>query len=256
MESVDRSLQEVSQSLQKLLQKSEQSQEYPKSSPGAVISSNVSNKVVMSEGYRGDSSFKAHVQKVTDALRDAATNLEFSMTDPDFDGTISATRIVEEAANKQDLTPSTVDSTAASLDVRFPELEGRSLPPIESVLKILRLAQAEKQRFFLDFIFLGESEFGELCQKVYFAINDYSLAAWVTANVGLYYLFFSLPKHHFLQIGVTSSDIETNLLLLSGNLEAALQSWRLCQDPSIESCQALALLVSDKILLMHPMLTL
>lgn len=246
MESVDRSLQEVSQSLQKLLQNSEQSKESPKSSPGPVISSNVSNKVGMSEGYRGDSSFKAHVQKVTDALRGAATNLEFSMTDPDFDGTISATRIVQEAANIEETPPSVTDSTTNSLHVQFPELEGRSLPPIEPVLKLLRLAQVEKQRFFIDSVFIGEIEFGELCQRVYFAINDYSLSAWATVNVGLYYLFFSLESRHFSQIGVTSSDIERNLGLLSGNLEAALQSWRLCQEPSTESCQALALLVSEE----------
>lgn len=244
MESVDRSLQDVSRSLQKLLQKSEQTQDSPKSSTGTVISSNVSNKMILSEGYRGDSSFKAHVQKVTDALRDAATNLEFSMTDPDFDGTVSATRIVEEA-NMEETTPNTIESTATSLLVQFPQLEGRSLPPIDPVLKLLRWAQVEKQRFFIDFPFLDEHEFGELCQKVYFAINNYSLASWATVNIGLYYLLFSLGSHHYTQIGMTASDIETNLLLLSENLQAVLQSWRLCQDPSMESCQALALLVSD-----------
>lgn len=251
MESVDRSLQEISQALQMLLQNSEQPKESPKGSPAAFIGSNISG---MSEGYRGDSSFKAHVQRATGALRDAAANLEFSVTDPNFSATMSATQMIQEVADSEATTPSIGDTHSSSFQVQFPELEGRSLPPLEPVLKLLRLAQTEKLRFFIDVPVIDEHEFSELCQKVYFAINDYSLSAWAIVNTGLFYLFFDLKEHNYSQVGVTSSDIQANSRLLSANLDAAIQSLRLCQDPSIEGCQALALLVSDRISLLSAML--
>ncbi|KAH8808824.1 hypothetical protein F5884DRAFT_382762 [Xylogone sp. PMI_703] len=244
MESVKHSLEEVSQALQKLLQNSEQAQESPKGSPAAFISSNPSNISGLPEGYMGDSSFKAHVQRVTHALKDAAADLEFSMTDPNLSADMNATHIVQEASNSEETTPSTSCSHASSFKIQYPELQGRSLPPQGPVLKLLRLAQTEKQRFFIDVPIIDEHEFGELCQKVYFAFNDYSLSAWVIVNAGLFYLFIGLEEHNLSQVGLTPSDVQANLDLLSTNLEAAIQSLRLAQDPSIEACQALTLLAS------------
>lgn len=125
--------------------------------------------------------------------------------------------------------------------------EGRSLAPLEPVLKLLRLAHTEQQRFFIDLPVVDEHEFSELCQKTYFAIGEYSLSAWVIVNTGLFYLYIGLKEHNYSQIGVTFSDIQATSRVLSANLEAPIQSLRLYQDPSIEGCQALALLVSDNI---------
>ncbi|KAH0430787.1 hypothetical protein CcaCcLH18_07567 [Colletotrichum camelliae] len=100
MENVDRSLREVSKAVQKLLEINEKGPgPAPKDSPSSYISSNPSNITVMSEGYRGDSSFKAHVHKVTDALRDAASNLELTMGDPTFTTT---THMIDETADSEE----------------------------------------------------------------------------------------------------------------------------------------------------------
>jgi hypothetical protein len=249
MESVDRSLQDVLQALQKLLQKSEEPQELSKGSPATSISGHLSKITGISEGYRGDSSFKAHVQRVTDTLRDAATNLEFNITDPNISSTMSATQMIQEAANSEETSPSMGEtpSSSSQTQTQYPELESRSLPPLDTVLRLLRLTKTETQRFFMDVPVVDEHEFGELCQKVYFAINEYSLSAWAIVNTGLYYLFTDLKEDNYSQIGVTSSDIQANSQLLSANIEAAIESLRLYQDPAMEGCQALSLMVSVQI---------
>ncbi|PLB52931.1 hypothetical protein P170DRAFT_472817 [Aspergillus steynii IBT 23096] len=244
MENVNRSLQEVSHGLQKLLRNSEQSKGLPSGSPALLIGNHVSNNPGPSEGYRGDSSFNAHVQRVTEALRDAAANLDFSLTDQSASTTMSATQLIQEAAGGEKTTHSEGSINSSSFKVQYPELEGRSLPPLAPVLKLLRLMQTEKQRFFIDVPVIDEAEFVELCQRVYFAIDDYSLSTWATVNTGLYYLFLALGEHERSQVGMTVNDVQTYSQLLSANLEAAIQSLRLCHEPSMEGCQALALLTA------------
>lgn len=162
------------------------------------------------------------------------------MADADFSAT-HATQILHTPDNKD----TTLGRSAYSspFQVRYPELDGRTLPPLDPVLRLLRLLHTEKQRFFIDVPVVGEQEFEEICQRVYFAVNDYSLSAWIIVNAGLYYLFLNLIPHHYSQIAVTGGDIQEMLRLLSANLDAAIQSIRLCQDPSLQWCQALSLLV-------------
>ncbi|KAF4839867.1 hypothetical protein CGCSCA4_v010924 [Colletotrichum siamense] len=240
MENVDRSLREVSQAVQKLLEINEKgSGPSPKDSPASYISSNPSNIAIMSEGYRGDSSFKAHVHKITDALRDAASSLELTMGDPTFTTT---THMIDETADSEESSPPSDGKSPSLFKIQYPELEGRSLPPIDQVLKLLRLAQVEKQRFFVDCSVVDEQEFTEFCQRVYFAVNDYSILSWIIVNIGLFYMFLNLKRPFYAQIGVNYAIIHEYSQQLKDNIEAALQSLRLCNDPSMEACQALALL--------------
>ncbi|KAF6812976.1 C6 transcription factor [Colletotrichum musicola] len=242
MENVDRSLREVSQAVQKLLQINEKSQgPSPRDSPGSFISNHPSNMSVMSEGYRGDSSFKAHVHRETDALRDAASNLELSMGDPTFAAT---TQAIDETADSEEGSPPSAGTRSSPSPVRvhYPELEGRSLPPVDKILKLLQLAQTERQRFFVDCPVVDEQDFTAFCQKVYFAVTKYSTLSWAIVNTGLFFLFLGLKERFHAQVGVTFTDIQGYLQLLRDNIDAAMQSLRLCNDPSMEACQALSLL--------------
>ncbi|BCS20258.1 uncharacterized protein APUU_20690A [Aspergillus puulaauensis] len=236
IENVDRSLQDVSRSLQKLLHSTERREQPQNDSPAPFVSNHLLDTSGTSEGYTGDSSFEAHVQRVADAVKNAALSLDLRMADADFSAT-HATQILH--------TPDNTDSAySSSFQVRYPELDGRTLPPLDPVLRLLRLLHTEKQRFFIDVPVVGEQEFEEICQRVYFAVNHYSLSAWIIVNAGLYYLFLNLSPHHFSQIAVTRDNIQEMLRLLSANLEAAIQSIRLCQDPSLQWCQALSLLTN------------
>ncbi|EXF86356.1 hypothetical protein CFIO01_00053 [Colletotrichum fioriniae PJ7] len=243
IESVDRSLKEVSQAVQQLLEINQQrSHPSPLVSSPSFIGNHSSNIPGLSEGYRGDSSFKAHVHRVTDALKDAAADLESTLGD---DSALSATvQMIEQATASEESSPAQTVSSPLSVQAQHPELEGRSLPSTERVLKLVRLCQTEKQRFFIDVPVIDEQEFGEFCQKVCFAITDFSIVDWIIVNAGLFFLFQGLKRHHYALVDITKSDVEAYSQLLKANLEAAIQSLKLCSDPSIQACQALAVLVS------------
>ncbi|KAK3935944.1 hypothetical protein QBC46DRAFT_396259 [Diplogelasinospora grovesii] len=246
MENVNRSLQEVSHTLQKLVRLSEKprasSADYTTTFASGSHPSTISG---LSEGYRGDSSFKAHVQHVTDALRDAASDLESSVAGPTLSTTLSAVQTSQDATDSEEAVCSLGTTPLSSFNVQHRELAGlKSLPPLDQVLKLLRLAQTEKQRFFMDVPVIDETEFGELCQKVYFAISDYSIWTWTIVNTGLYYLFLDLAEHNYAQVGVACSHVQANTRMLAANIEDVIQSLRLCQDPSVEACQALDLLTT------------
>ncbi|KAI9929329.1 hypothetical protein MW887_000797 [Aspergillus wentii] len=249
MENVDRSLQDVSNMLQKLLQINERpGQSSPKDPATAFLSSvHPSSSIAgMDEGYRGDSSFAAHVKRVTESLSTAASNLQLSRTDMAFSEAMSAIQALEDTAGSEENTPGfgDTDSPSSFIHVRYPELQCRTVPSLEHVLGLLRLAQTERQRIFIDVPVIDEAEFGGLCQKVYFAINEYSVMTWIIVNVGLFYLFTDLKDYKYAAVGVTHSDIQTYTQLLTDNIEATIQSMRLFQDPSVEGIQALALLTT------------
>ncbi|KAK1476663.1 hypothetical protein CTAM01_15391 [Colletotrichum tamarilloi] len=241
IESVDRSLKEVSQAVQQLLEINQQkSNSSPLISPTSFIGNHSPDISGLSEGYRGESSFKAHVHRVTDALKDAAADLESTLGD---DSALSATvQMIDQATGSEESSPTHIGNSPLTVQAQHPELEGRSLPSTERVLKLIRLCQTEKQRFFIDVPVIDEQEFGEYCQKVCFAITDFSTVDWIIFNAGLFFLLQGLKRHHYALIDINESDIEAYSQLLKANLEAAIQSLRLCSDPSIQACQALAVL--------------
>ncbi|KAI3536739.1 hypothetical protein CSPX01_10636 [Colletotrichum filicis] len=241
IESVDRSLKEVSQAVQQLLEINKlKSNSSPLVSPTSFIGNHSPNIPDLSEGYRGESSFKAHVHRVTDALKDAAADLESTLGD---DSALSATvQRINQATGSEESSPAHIGNSPLTAQAQHPELEGRSLPSTERVLKLVRLCQTEKQRFFIDVPVIDEQEFGEYCQKVCFAITDFSTVDWIIVNAGLFFLLQGLKRHHYPLIDINESDIEAYSQLLKANLEAAIQSLRLCSDPSIQACQALAVL--------------
>lgn len=112
------------------------------------------------------------------------------------------------------------------------------------MLRLLRLAQIERQRFFVDVFVFDEPQFADLCREVFFAINPYTLYTWAVVNVGLFYLFLDLNPDRYPEIGVDNEDIDTITELLAANAQGAVDSFRVCSEPSMEACQALALLVS------------
>ncbi|KXH55706.1 hypothetical protein CSAL01_07655 [Colletotrichum salicis] len=241
IESVDRSLKEVSQAVQKLLEINQQkSHSSSLVCPPSFIGSHSPSISGLSEGYRGDSSFEAHVHRVTDALKNAATDLESTLGD---DTALSATvQMIDQATLSEESSSTQAHRPSLSFHAQHPELDSRTLPPIEHVLKLVRLCRTEKQRFFIDVPVIDEKEFGEVCQKVCSAITNFSITDWVIVNAGLFFLLQGLNQHHYSHVGITESVLETYSQLLKVNIEAAIQSLRLCSDPSMQACQALTVL--------------
>ena len=243
MENVDRSLQEVSSVLQKLLEVNQRGQSQLQSST-ANESSPVSfpplEAPFKAEGYRGDSSFNAHVQRLADALKgSAALTPSSSGTSPDLIPAV--TQMIQEAAKPE--STHDVRSQTPTVQARYSDLECKPLPPMGHVLKLLRLARNETQRLFIDIPVIDVQEVTELCQQVYFAVQDYSIFTWATVNVCLFYLFIDLKGHHYAQVGVTDEDVQAYLATLAANINAVIPSLRLCQEPKLEACQAFDLMV-------------
>ncbi|KAK4496427.1 hypothetical protein PRZ48_012407 [Zasmidium cellare] len=209
-------------------------------SPSTRISGDLPDMSAVFEGYKGDSSFNAHVKHVADTLegtfRTTAANSGPSMP------SAIVHDLLRDVDAAQRTAPESVDFSRTNLNLRYPELENLPLPSTQPVLKLLRLARNEKQRFFSDVPFVDEEEFGESCKSVYFATEPYSLWTWLIVNIGLLYLFLDLDSKHYSSIEVGPADIESNIRLLSGNADAACQSLRLCLEPSIAACRAITLL--------------
>lgn len=251
MQNVSRQLGELQIEMRQLVENSKGSHHHNNPSPAVTATSQDSpcthinaghpDVSAVFEGYKGDSSFKAHVKHVTEALEGtfgASFESERSMPSATVHDLLQDVHAAERAA------PESVDFCRANLNLRYPELENLPLPPTQAVLKLLRLAQTKKQRFFTDVPYVDEHEFVENCKSVYFATEPYSLWTWIVVNTGLLYLFLDLNNKHYVQIGVSAADIETNIRLLSGNADAACQCLRLCLEPSVPACRAIALLVS------------
>ncbi|RYP15342.1 hypothetical protein DL765_005776 [Monosporascus sp. GIB2] len=194
------------------------------------------------EGYNGDPSFQSHAHRVESALEATLAaseliNVETPMTLPPDE--------VKELLYGASTTNTTTSDRLAPRNLLPPhdlELGDMPLPPIDIVLKLLRLAKADKQRFFVDVPLFQEDEFTDMCRGVYFATERISIWVWICVNVGLYFLFLGVSDVNCRRTGTSVEAMRSHGRVLMANAETALQSLRLCSEPSAESCRALALL--------------
>lgn len=250
MTSVDRSLQEITGTLKHLLKVSESNtssaQGFVNVDPASMSRGMTSEGTVATgEGFKGDSSFQAHVQKVTESLRAAAARLEFGVAEAEFASTgEETTPCGAKILDPDGPTGSEITMPVRPVATKHPDTQDRKLPPMDSTLKLLRLSKTERQRMFIDVPVIDKIEFTQICQKVYFAVDEYSIWAWVLVNVGLFFLFTDLKNPTLAELRLTMADVEAQSELLVSNIESAIMGIKLVHDPSIMACQALALLVS------------
>lgn len=188
------------------------------------------------EGYNGDSSFQSHAYRIENALETLAASELLKLAAPPI------------SDNARHLTPPPPAATVPSIaEPSFQgdtlEFENLPLPPMDAVLRLLRLAHTDKQRFFIDFQLFTEDEFAAVCRDVYFATRPVSLTSWISCNVGLYFLFVGLEDDAVVRIGSSSEAVQGYCRVLMGNAEEAMKSLRLCSEPSLELCRSMALLV-------------
>ncbi|KAH8700946.1 hypothetical protein BGW36DRAFT_425745 [Talaromyces proteolyticus] len=241
MESVDRVLQEVLQGVNKIVEKTETWRRSPmdhQASPANIVTSNLLEASSTVEGYRGDSSFNAHVKRVADTLKNAASDIGSISDSPAG----ADSQHIYNAMDTSELASQSSADSQVREPIQFPELEGRSLPPMHPVLSLLRMIQDEKQPLFFNIPIMDEKEFTDLCQKVYFAIQRYSVMTWTIVNAGLYYLFLSIEEEDYDRLGVSAPELNGYIQILSANVEAVMANLRMILEPSVESCQALAFL--------------
>jgi hypothetical protein len=220
----------------------DESLEFARHTPRSMIDEQLPVLASVHEGYVGDSSFQSHAHRIENALEATLTVSELT--------SVEARPLPHENVNDllhmaSAFTPDSSTREASKLSPRPHdlELENMPLPPLEIVLKLLRLVKGSKQRFFTDVPLFSETEFTELCRDIYFATEPVSLWAWISANVGLFFLFMGTSESDCNRMNMTVEATRSHCSILRDNAETALQSLRLCSEPSVESCRALALLV-------------
>lgn len=187
------------------------------------------------EGYNGDSSFQSHAYRIENALETLAASELLKLAAPPISDDNVGPHLTPPATVPSIAEPSSQGDTL--------EFENLPLPPMDTVLRLLRLAHADKQRFFIDFQLFTEDEFAAVCRDVYFATKPVSLTSWISCNVGLYFLFVGLEDDALGRIGSSLEAVRGYCMVLMGNAEEAMKSLRLCSEPSLELCRSMALLV-------------
>ncbi|KAI5855612.1 hypothetical protein GGS23DRAFT_608138 [Durotheca rogersii] len=242
LESVDHRLQEVLETVTALQrdvsrspaaaqQSLQRASDFPAGSAVALLSGSSNT----SGGYRAYPSFDAQVRRM------AAAHLPQR---PSENGTASSNiiqEILEWTANSGTIAPQSRIPSALPFLEQHPELASYTMPPSDVVLRLLRLARVEKQRFFADVGFLDEQQFTELCREIFFAVHPYSLCTWSLVNTGLLHLFLDLDPDRYADVGLEAHEVENIAELLAKNSQASAESFRMSFEPSIEACQAMAL---------------
>lgn len=107
------------------------------------------------------------------------------------------------------------------------------------VLRLLTFLRASPQRYFADKPQLDEDEFAELCQKLYFPTQAFSIFAWINVNCGLFYLFRDLEESGCENLQLTRRQVSDNSVLCFHNIKKAAQNLNLCIPPSSEAVHGL-----------------
>jgi hypothetical protein len=210
--------------------------------PQSMIDEQVPILESVQEGYHGDSSFTAHAHQIK-------VTLEATLPHSDLEFPRSSTSIeIDKNQGQDEGNAAAINTLIQSNDIG---LGNKPLPPNELVLRLLRLAKTEEQRFFIDLPLFDRDEFIDMCRDIYFATEPVSLWTWICVNVGLYGLFGGIREENSKRLGTTLDALHAHRQVLKSNAEAALRSLRLCSEPSTESCRALAVLVSPYIQTMH-----
>ncbi|KAJ4221144.1 hypothetical protein NW759_007214 [Fusarium solani] len=112
-----------------------------------------------------------------------------------------------------------------------------SMPPLESVVGILRWAKVHQNSHRLSWIckVLPFDKFEEICRKVYFAVDDYTKAEFIIANSFLSYIF---AEHAVIHGDATSQEYCN---LCRSNLGNAISRLPLFLPASMEMIAALTL---------------
>lgn len=197
-------------------------------------------RVTDQRDYEGESSFYSQSKRIADTLSLAVSSASGNATDAQATAVGIVQTLIQDAkaADSPTCEEGLSQSTSCAFS-QYPELAGLSLPPMDSVLRLLAFAKTSPQRYFVRFPHTDEEEFAELCQKLYFPTQPFTIFAWINANCGLFYLFRDLDKSHHDKLHLTKSQVSDAVAICSNNIGRAVRSLRLCVNPSLEAVDAL-----------------
>ena len=86
--------------------------------------------------------------------------------------------------------------------------------------------------------------FTEQCQKVYFPVDGYSMADFVSMHAALLIVVRNMTDYDFQQLKMKSQDIVATIILCQNNITSALEQLNLFLHPCTENIKALIMGVS------------
>ncbi|KAK4503696.1 hypothetical protein PRZ48_004611 [Zasmidium cellare] len=121
-------------------------------------------------------------------------------------------------------------STGSDISLDYPEMSGLNLPPTDVALKLLNLAKTTKQNFFSRHQIIDETEFTQICTKIYFPTSPYDISSWIMLNIGLHGLLLGCKKSDSGSTGIFESEANSYIKLCTRNIDAATSTARMSLD--------------------------
>ncbi|KAJ5672818.1 transcriptional regulator family: Fungal Specific TF [Penicillium longicatenatum] len=196
-----------------------------------------------SSGFEGNSSLAAHSAYAREFLESAFSHSTPEvLSSPKINEALSSLRHIVEMQNKQrEIDPQRAQfpnqetRVGARCDVR--QLE---LPPLTAVLTILKSIKENPPSSFSGYIpFFGIDYFIEKCRDVYISRDEYSDAAFIVANLGLYNIFIELSFSE--KEPTTRNEYHRYVEMCKDAVEAALANLNILMPATHEYIVALTL---------------
>ncbi|KAJ5317981.1 hypothetical protein N7508_002489 [Penicillium antarcticum] len=195
-----------------------------------------------SSGFEGSSSLTAHGAYASAFLETAVSKSSPQvLSSPKINAALSSLKKIVRIQNQRrevDLQGDQGPAKKARLGVRC-DIRELEMPPLQLVLGMLRQIKENPPACFGGYVpFLRVDYFTEKCREVYFCTDEFSDAAFVISNFGIYSIFY--------EFGCTDADPNAREEYLSyiemcrNNLETALANLNILMPATQESIKALA----------------
>jgi len=105
------------------------------------------------------------------------------------------------------------------------------------------LGIAHPYQVFYEYPLLDVERLSDLCRKIYFPTDDYTIATFITVHVAMYFLCNQMPKDTAKDLNFSSDELQQLADTCAHNAETAMRSMRLFMEASFETIEALLLAV-------------
>ncbi|KAK6366298.1 hypothetical protein LTS17_010804 [Exophiala oligosperma] len=189
--------------------------------------------------FAGDSSFVAHSKDATQAF-ERSLNLNVG---GDVAAAVATLRtfLNNDGTSGADGSGATFVQKPLQEAVLYPELAKLELPSMQVVLRLLRHAKTHPYRIFYEYPLLEADRLSELCQRIYFPTDDYTIATFITVHVSLYFLCDQMPEDTVNALNLSIDELQQMANTCANNAETAMRSMRLFMEASYETIEALLL---------------
>ncbi|KAF5965579.1 C6 transcription factor [Fusarium bulbicola] len=125
-------------------------------------------------------------------------------------------------------------------DIQNDEIRDLAMPPLQSVLGILReLKETKLATLAVVTLFISKDRLVDCCREIYFAVDNFSLPTFLIANAALRYLF--QEKAQASQDPLSREEYRKLSQLCRDNLETAMNKFNVLASPSLENVEAFLL---------------